>query len=142
MRPRRWAQQHRVLVTVIWPTTAGGTEVLPERVAVLAVCLLLVTQGGKQETTGSVKAILKDVGIPLPDKMWASARPARRTLGGAPEDGFGLGGGATFERGAEGELRPGTLHIGEPYEMASLDVLTRRTCPIGSTTMYSPSMAT
>ncbi|WP_419950832.1 hypothetical protein [Candidatus Palauibacter sp.] len=128
-----WVQQHEVLVTVSRPTSDGGKEVLPKRVAVLAVCLLPGTERGSQETTGSVKAILKDVGIPLPDKMWAAAQTR--------EDGRW----AEFWRLASGWVVPSSLAaqdpdpcqdpepstLCEPTKMKEINVETGRTCPVG-----------
>ena len=129
-----WVQQHQVLVTVKRPTSDGTVEVLPERVAVLAVCLHPGTERGRQETTGSVKAILKDMGIPLPDKMWASARPS----GGGPW--------AALRKLASGWVVPSPLlaaqdadpcsdpepsTVCEPVKMRELNAITERTCPVG-----------
>ncbi len=128
-----WGQQYKVLVTVSRPKSGGGKEVLPERVAVLAVCLLPGTERASQEATGSVKAILKDVGIPLPDKVWASARPS----GGGPwAELWRLASGWAAPRSLLAAQRegcydpePGTEC--EPAKMKQIDVATGRTCPVG-----------
>ncbi len=128
-----WGQQYKVLVTVSRPKSDGGKEVLPERVAVLAVCLLPGTERASQEATGSVKAILKDVGIPLPDKVWASARPS----GGGPwAELWRLASGWAAPRSLlaaqrEGCYDPEPETECEPAQMKEILVTTGRTCPVG-----------
>ena len=68
----RKALVYNVLVTVARPTADGGTETLPERLAIRAVCSMPDTKRGEAETTGRVEAILEEHGIEVP-----SAREAR-----------------------------------------------------------------
>ena len=70
-----WARLHSIWVTVKRPKADGSEEVLPQQLAIWAVCLLPGTERGKLEVNGSVKAILKELGFEIPDKIWASARP-------------------------------------------------------------------
>ena len=70
-----WARLHSIWVTVKRPKADGSEEVLPQQLAIWAVCLLPGTERGKLEVNGSVKAILKELGLEIPDKIWASARP-------------------------------------------------------------------
>ncbi|WP_423927056.1 hypothetical protein [Candidatus Palauibacter sp.] len=70
-----WARLHSIWVTVKRPKADGSEEVLPQQLAIWAVCLLPGTERGKLEANGSVKAILKELGLEIPDKIWASARP-------------------------------------------------------------------
>ncbi len=70
-----WARLHSIWVTVKRPRADGSEEVLPQQLAIWAVCLLPGTERGKLEVNGSVKAILKELGFEIPDKIWASARP-------------------------------------------------------------------
>ena len=55
---------YQVPVVVTRPTADGGTETLPERIAIQAVCLMPRSDAGKAEGLEGVKAILKELGVP------------------------------------------------------------------------------
>lgn len=72
---------YNVLVTVSRPAEGGGTEVLPERLAIRAVCAMPDTEWGTEEAKGRTEAILEAHGIKFPGagKAQASA-DVRRAL--------------------------------------------------------------
>ncbi|MXW56513.1 MAG: hypothetical protein F4Z59_07560, partial [Gemmatimonadales bacterium] len=65
---------YNVLVTVSRPAEGGGTEVLPERLAIRAVCAMPDTKDGTDEATGRVETILKEHGIVFPGADKSAAR--------------------------------------------------------------------
>ncbi|MYA32209.1 MAG: hypothetical protein F4164_02900 [Gemmatimonadales bacterium] len=65
---------YNVLVTVSRPAEGGGTEVLPERLAIRAVCAMPDTKDGTDEAMGRVEAILKEHGIEFPGADKSEAR--------------------------------------------------------------------
>lgn len=72
--PKGWRPLvYNVPVVVTRPTADGGTETLPERLAIRAVCLMPRTDRGTVEAIGSVEAILKAMGILSAKKGMADA---------------------------------------------------------------------
>ena len=72
---------YNVLVTVSRPAEGGGTEVLPERLAIRAVCAMPDTEWGTEEAKGRTEAILEAHGIKFPGAGGARASAdVRRAL--------------------------------------------------------------
>ena len=58
-----WPLLYSVPAEVTRPTADGGTETLPKRVGIRALCLLPKSDQGTEEGVGAVKAILEALGI-------------------------------------------------------------------------------
>ncbi len=58
-----WPLLYSVTAEVTRPAADGGTETLPERVGIRALCLLPKSDQGTEEGVGAVKAILEALGI-------------------------------------------------------------------------------
>ena len=108
---------YNVLVTVSRPAEGGGTEVLPERLAIRAVCAMPDTKWGTDEAKGRTEAILEAHGIKFPGADRAQARtPAEvpRAL--------------TVLRRAVGRLGPRPLLAEQAHGCAEYD--DARNCPM------------
>jgi hypothetical protein len=72
--PKGWRPLvYNVPVVVTRPTADGGTETLPERLAIRAVCLMPRSDRGTAEAIGGVEAILQAMGILDAKKIMADA---------------------------------------------------------------------
>ncbi len=58
-----WPLLYSVSAVVTRPTADGGTETLPERVGIRALCLMPKSDQGTEEGMGAVKGILEALGI-------------------------------------------------------------------------------
>ena len=119
---------YKVLTTVERPAPDGGTEALPERLGVRAVCSMPDTERGADEAVGRVEAILEARGILEPGG--GRALRAGSALAPTPE-----GGGPGWARAAlawvRDRARARPLLAAQVPSMDELIVTVRRTCEVG-----------